>query len=102
MYKNCNCLFVLPIKYEKLFPSNVGYFSKIEEFFPYCPDYPAQTAKNCILILEIWIRMPAGHIIYTSPSSLYATVLFKNDGTSAGTISGNILTAVPTRARSED
>ena len=46
--------------------------------------------------------MPAGHIFYTSPSSLYATVLFKNDGTSAGTISGNILTAVPTRARSED
>ena len=41
--------------------------------------------------------MPAGHIIYTYPSSLYATVLFKNDGTSAGTISGNILTAVPTR-----
>ena len=40
MYQNSNFSFVCPWKYE----SKVGFFSKIEEIFPYC--LTAQTAQN--------------------------------------------------------
>ena len=38
MYRKSDYLFVLPLK--KNLPTKVGYFSKIEEIFPYCPNGP--------------------------------------------------------------
>ena len=39
MYRQFNFLFVSPMKLLKKLPSEVRYFSKIEEIFTYCPDF---------------------------------------------------------------